>query len=480
MFRMKERDVPYDDSWDVIVVGGGPAGSAAAAASAREGARTLLIEQTGCLGGMGTSGLVPAWTPVTDGEKFVYSGLATRVFKECKKGIAHLKEGDIHGWLPLDPEALKRIYDDLVLGHGAKIMFHTKLAAVEKETDSRISGIIVSRKEGLLALKAKVYVDCTGDGDVAVMAGAEYEKGTPETGGLQPATLCFIVSNADSYGFLTDYASINSVKEGNWMYAGSEIFDIVASGKYPLILDTHICGNLIGPDTIGFNAGHLFDVDNTNTGSVSEAMVTGRKLAKAIQTALSEFKPKVFANSYLASTANLVGARETRRIKGAYSLTVEDYLGRKSFKDEISRNCYKIDIHQTQEEAAAIMSIEGFLNYEKKNETQGKTYLRYRNGESHGIPYRCLTPPGLENLLVAGRCISTDRRVQGSVRVMPVCLSTGEAAGTAAALAVADVRTAEAVTGGADPAPGGGVANVHTVDTDLVRSRLRESGGYLQ
>jgi len=462
MYGMKGRNIEYDDSWDVIVVGGGPAGSAAAAASAREGAKTLLIEQTGCLGGMGTSGLVPAWTPVTDGEKFIYSGIATRVFKECKKGIAHLKEEDIHGWLPLDPEALKRIYDDLVLGSGAKIMFHTKLASVEKDDEAHISEIIVSRKEGLLALKARVYIDCTGDGDLAVWAGAEYEKGTKGTGELQPATLCFIVSNADSYAHLTDYASVNSVKEGNWMYEGSEIFDIIASGEYPMILDTHICGNLIGPDTIGFNAGHLFNVDNTNTDSVSEAMVKGRKLAKAIQEALSKFKPKVFGNSYLAATANLVGARETRRIKGAYSLTADDYLERRSFDDEISRNSYKIDIHQTREEAASTLTIDGFLNHEKKSETQGTTYLRYRNGESHGIPYRCLTPKGLNNLLIAGRCISTDRKVQGSIRVMPVCLSTGEAAGLAGAIAARD-----------------GNVNVHTIDTNLLRSRLKAEGGCL-
>lgn len=461
-YSMRQRDIPLEKDWDVVVVGGGPSGSAAAAASAREGARTLLIEQTGCLGGMGTSGLVPAWTPFTDGEKFVYSGMATRVFKECKKGIAHLKEEDIHGWLPLDPERLKRVYDDLVVGGGVKVMFNTKLASVEMEDESRISAIIVSRKEGLLALKAKIFIDCTGDGDMAVWAGAEFEKGTKGTGELQPATLCFIVSNVDSYSFLTDYASINSVKEGNWMYEGSEIFDIIASGKYPLIVDSHICGNLIGPGTIGFNAGHLFNVDNTNTDSVSGAMVAGRKLAKAIQEGLREFKPKVFASSYLATTATLVGARETRRIKGAYSLSVEDYMNRRSFEDEICRNSYKIDIHQTKEEAASSLTLDGFLKHEIKSESAGGAYMRYKIGESHGVPYRCLTPAGINNLLIAGRCISTDKKVQGSIRGMPACLSTGEAAGIAGAFAAS-----------------GSDVDVHKIDVEKLRSRIRVEGGYL-
>ncbi len=461
-YTLKERKIPMDDSWDVIVLGGGPSGSAAAAAAAREGARTLLVEQTGCLGGMGTAGLVPAWTPVTDGEKFAYSGIATSVFKQCSAGMDHMTDKDIHGWLPLDPEGLKRIYDDLVTGAGAKIQFHTRLSFVEMEDESTVSAIVVNRKEGLLALKAKVFVDCTGDGDLAVGAGADYEKGTRRTGAMQPATLCFIISNADSYAHMTSEDSVNSVKEGSWMYEGSEIFDIIGSGKYPLISDSHICGNLIGPDTIGFNAGHLFDVDNTNSESVSEAMVAGRKLAKTIQEALREYKPKVFGNAYLAATANLVGARETRRIKGAYNLTVDDYRARRSFEDEICRNVYKIDIHPTKEQAQDISTADGFLAYEERNETESGSYMRYEVGESHGVPYRCLTPAKLTNVLIAGRCISTDKRVQGSVRVMPVCLSTGEAAGLAAALAAVEREV-----------------NVHTVDVDRLRNRLREEGAYL-
>ena len=128
-YTLASRALPLDDSWDVIVVGGGPAGCTAAAAAAREGARTLLVEQTGSLGGMGTSGLVPAWTPFSDKQKIIYRGLAERVFTQCKAGMAHVKP-DALDWVAIDPELLKRIYDDLVSGLGASVLFNTMLAGV--------------------------------------------------------------------------------------------------------------------------------------------------------------------------------------------------------------------------------------------------------------------------------------------------------------------------------------------------------------
>ena len=141
-FTLTQREVLLDDSWDVIVVGGGPAGCTAAAAAAREGARTLLIEATGCLGGMGTAGLVPAWCPFSDKEKIIYRGLAEKVLDACKQGMPHVK-ADALDWVPIDPERLKRIYDDLVLEAGAKVLFNTSLCAVETDGQGSVSAIIV-------------------------------------------------------------------------------------------------------------------------------------------------------------------------------------------------------------------------------------------------------------------------------------------------------------------------------------------------
>ncbi|PTX97441.1 FAD-dependent oxidoreductase [Verrucomicrobia bacterium LW23] len=446
-FSLSPRSLPLDESWDVIVVGGGPSGCTAAAAAAREGARTLLIEGMGALGGMGTSALVPAWCPFSDREKIVYRSLAERVLVESKKTTPHVPKEQLD-WVPINPEALKRIYDDLVAEFGATPLFHTTLASVEMRADGEVDALIVANKAGLSALRARVYVDCTGDADLCFQAGAETVKGDgKEPASLMPATHCFVLSNVDDYALRT----------GEPIYAGnpkSPLYPIRESGRYPIIPDTHLCSAVIGPGTLGFNAGHVFNFDNTDPWSISRGLTHGRKLAQAYRDGLAEFAPAAFGNSFLVMTGAMMGVRETRRVMGDYLLTFDDYMARQSFDDEICRNSYFIDVHRKQEESAK--------NYQERIASQKKNELRYGPGESHGIPYRCLTPRGLRNVLVAGRCISTERIVQGSVRVMPTCLAMGEAAGLAAALAA----TA--------PEP-----NVHAVDTNHLRAKLRGYGAYI-
>lgn len=157
------------DQWDVIVVGGGPSGCAAATAAAREGAKVLLIESTGMLGGMGTSGLLNAWCPFTDKEKIIYRGIAERVFLEAKKGVPHSKGND---WVPINTEYLKTVYDDLVTSEGVSVLFFSTMAAVEMKQEGVVDAIVVANKAGLTAYKAKLFIDCTGDGDLATWAGA--------------------------------------------------------------------------------------------------------------------------------------------------------------------------------------------------------------------------------------------------------------------------------------------------------------------
>jgi hypothetical protein len=431
-----------DESWDVIVAGGGPAGCAAAAAAAREGARTLLIEQTQSLGGSGTTALVPAWCPFSDREKIIYRGLAEKVFRCSQKGVPHVPAAQVD-WVAINPEQLKRVYDNLLEQYGATVRFQTFLSGVEKDSNRGVEALIISNKAGLQALKAKVYVDCTGDGDLAAWAGADFQKGD-ETGDLQPATHCFILSNVNEEEVWKHPIPHASNRD-------SAVYDILASGKYPEILDAHICTNKIGPGTFGFNAGHLFHVDNTDPENVSRAARQGRKIAEAYQRALAEFMPTAFGNSFLVSTGTQVGIRETRRIIGDYVLTLGDWLARQGFDDEVCRNAYFIDLHSTAEEARRKMNVD----IEKRFE-------HYKAGESHGIPYRCLTPKGLRNVLVAGRNISVERVVHGSIRVMPVCLAMGEAAGMAAAKAAAS-----------------GDSDVHAVDVAGLRASLRTAGAYL-
>ena len=442
-YTLSSRHLPLDDRWDVIVAGGGPAGCTAAAAAAREGAKTLLIEASGCLGGMGTSALVPAWTPFSDKEKIVYRGLAEKVFRACSEGIAHVRKDDLD-WVPIDPERLKRVYDSLVTEAGASVLFHTHLSAVERK-GSEVDSILVTNKSGLSALRAKVYIDCTGDADLSAWAGVAFHKGNAKGEKLMPATHCFALANVDEF----------ALKNGPSMYGGhkqSPIHAILKSGKYPLIPDAHMCSNLTGPGTVGFNAGHIWDVDNTKPESTSVALIRGRQMAEQYRAALAEYHPAAFGNAYLVMTGSMMGIRETRRIVGDYTLTLDDYVERRSFPDEICRNSYFIDVHWAKEDGA---NLEQFQKWEKQ-------CLHYEKGESHGIPYRCLVPQGLDNVLVAGRSISCEQIVQGSVRVMPVCLAMGEAAGMAAAKAALFHS---------------GI--VRDVSIPKLREGLKKAGGYL-
>lgn len=437
------KEVTLDNSWDVIVAGGGPSGCTAAAAAAREGKKVLLIESTGCLGGMGTAGLVPAWCPFSDEEKIIYKGLAERVFSETCRQMPHVAvRKDYWDWVPIDAEVLKRVYDELLQEFGVTVLFHTQVCHVDA-ADGRVTDVIVSNKGGLYAYAAQVYVDCTGDADLAVWAGADYSYGDEE-GDVQAGSMCFTLANVDPYYF-EHHARLHP------MYPESPIYQIIKDDRYPDIKDLHLCDALIGPGVIGFNAGHIWDVDTSDPFCVSRAQMKGRQMAKQFRDALAAYQPDAFAGAHLVNTAPLVGIRETRRIHGLYTLTAEDFLERRSFEDEIARNCYYIDIHQKP-------SKDGEQQTEKKN-ING---LHYKPGESHGIPYRCLIPQGLQNVLVAGRSISCDHVVQGSVRVMPVCLVTGEAAGVAAAMAAQDHAGA-----------------VAQVDVQTLRRKLVEYGAYI-
>jgi len=439
----------------VIVAGGGPAGCTAAAAAARDGARTLLVETGGCLGGTGTAGMVPAWMAFGDRQKMIVRGMAQRVFDECNRHILHVQPAmgmtSVGGpswtppefWGPIDAELLKRVYDELVTGNGASIAFHTRLAGVEmcENANDTVEAVVLADKSGLRAAKAKVYVDCTGDGDLAAWAGAEFLKGAPQTGELMPATLCFMLANVDTYAYLHGKPLFPHVAQ-----------QILESSKYPEIPDSFIVPTLVGPGVVGLNAGHIWDVDPQRPETVSRAMVEGRRIADAFRRAFAEFHP-AFAHAHLVATAPILGVRESRRIVGDYVLTIEDYRARRGFDDEICRNAYGVDVHRPK----------GVADRERmKKKVVWSRHEGYLPGESHGIPYRCLTPKGLRNVLVAGRCVSAERPVQGAVRIMSVCMGMGEAAGVAAALAARKRRP-----------------DVHAVDPRALCRRLVKHGAYL-
>ena len=444
IFQLSAKTLPLSDDWDVIVVGGGPAGCTAALAAAREGARTLLIEGTGCLGGMATNGLVTCWGPFMSGETMVFQGLAEKILSISKAGTPHMSSWG-NDWVRLDPEYMKRAFDTLLLDAGVTVLFDSHLSAVQMLNDSVVEALLVANKAGLTAFRARVFVDATGDGDLAAWAGAPVELGD-DSGNTQPISLCFTLSNVDEYA--RNYnPSVRGVSENSPTKA------MIESGRYPAIKDLHMCDPLQnGPATYSFNAGHMWLKEPLNPLERSLAYAEGRRIATQFRDGLSEFRPQIFGNCFLANTASLLGIRESRRIIGDYQLTLDDYMQRQSFSDEIARNSYPIDIHPALDEV--------------KDHSEGKldVMLRFENyapGESHGIPYRCLTPQNLHNVLVAGRCISSDRNLQGTLRTMPCSLVTGEAAGLAAAIASASS------------------SNVHKVNTEKLRRQLQNYGAYL-
>lgn len=450
-YTVPEREIPLSDEYEVIVVGGGPAGCTAATAAAREGAKTLLLEATGSLGGMGTSGLIPWFCGYGDGEKVISRGLAEKVRLELGKGMPHLRpiieKGDFVT-PAIDPELLKRIYDEMVTDAGATVRFGTSLCGVEKLDDSHVDALLVADKSGLHAYKAKVYVDCTGDADLAAWAGAPFEKGDDQ-GQLQPATHCFVINNIDEEA-LADGPRIH------FYDPDSPVWKALRDPRYPLIEELHSCSMKIGPGTYGFNTGHLFDVDNTDPESISHALMKGRQMAKQYYDAFAEHLP-AFTNSFLTATGSLLGVRETRRIIGDYVLTGDDYRAARDFPDSICRNAYGIDIHCSRKRCLELAQ----KTIEELKEFNRQVTQKLPAGQSVSVPFRCLIPKTLNNVLTAGRCISTDRMTNGTVRIMACCLNTGEAAGIGAAMAAKDD------------------GNVRAVDATHVRSMLREYGAFL-
>lgn len=428
-----QKELPLKYDVDVFVAGGGPAGVTAAVAAARQGAKVLLIESQGCLGGLGTAGLVPCYMRFGDGEHFLAAALGEEILNRLWKTGRY--EGKFEHSTAIRAESLKRVYDDMMLEAGADFLLGAKLVDVVSR-DGKIEYCVVSGKSGVYAVRAKVYIDATGDGDLAVAAGAPYEKGD-ENGQVMPSTLCSLWSGIDfdrREGRDDDEASLRRA---------------YADGVFEK-LDLHLTGICQQYETTGGgNIGHVYDIDGTDERSLTEGLVAGRKLYDQFEVYYKKYRHG-FENMNLVATGNLMGIRESRRIMGEYKLVLDDYRARASFEDEIGRYCYGVDIHP------ANLTPEAFEEFKKQF-----IEWRLKPGESYGVPYRILVAQKVDNLLVAGRCVSTDRYLQASLRVMPGCYITGQAAGVAAAVCCQS---------GATPRE----ADVHEI-----QSRLKKMGMYL-
>jgi ribulose 1,5-bisphosphate synthetase/thiazole synthase len=418
---------------DVLVAGGGPAGIAAALAAKSQGLSVRLIEGHSCLGGMGTAGMVPAFSLFTDDINFLADGVGKTIYDALQEA-----EGAYDTRImSIRSEVLKRVYDTLLTDAGVDFTFHTSLVDVTVD-DGWVSEAVCADKSGLFAIRAKVFIDGTGDGDLAVFAGASYEKGGA-AGHMMPGTLCSLWAGID-----WEKVIASGLKPDN-----CKIEQAFKDGVFTLE-DRHLPGIWRVGETIGGgNIGHTFELDGTNSESLTQAYIWGRKSMMEYERYYKEYL-EGYENMELVVTGSLLGVRETRRITGDYVLDVEDFKTRAVFDDEIGRYCYPVDIHIAKPDKK---SYDDFI--------KEYTAMRMEPGESYGIPYRILTPEKLKNVFVAGRCVSTDRSMQASIRVMPGCFITGQAAGVASALVIES---------GTD---------IHEINVRELQSRLKTLGAFL-
>jgi hypothetical protein len=438
------RTIPVEGDYDRVVAGGGPGGAGAAISAARLGARVLLVEAMGCLGGMGTSALVSAWSDTADGDRMVVGGLVAELLEELHTR-GYLKPGihpdrwrkDLHGGVAFNPEGLKIVLDDYCAGAGVEVRFFTRLIDVDQD-NGKINGIVLNNIEGNRYIRARAFVDGTGDAVLASLCGVACREAGRDTPWIMAPTLCAALAGIDADVF-------DSSKQQE------AVFKAIEDGFFTQN-DRHVPGLFVNNRTTTImNAGHLFNTDALKCRSLSDAMMKGRQFAREYTEFFRKYLPGC-EGAQLMVTGALLGVRESRRIKGEYELNYDDFTARREFPDQIAIYNKAIDIHVHD------CSDEQWERY--RNE-----YLnmdRPARGEHYGIPYGILVPAGgWTNLWVAGRCNSSDAKVHGALRDQPACFMMGQAVGTAA---VQSLKTGQPAC---------------DLDTQTLVESLRRQGGML-
>jgi hypothetical protein len=426
-----QRSIPAEAGYDLVVAGGGPAGTAAAVCAARLGLKVLLAEATGCLGGMGTSGLVASFGPVSNGESMLVGGFMKELLETMwvqKAFGPHVVPEFLHSqlnrWVPFNPEHLKRILDDFVVQAGVDVRFFTRVVEADL-TGRRVNGVVLSNVEGLRYVPAKAFVDATGDAALAALAGAECKVVLRDTETVSPSTLCSMVGGMDwthpAYG--DDWRGMDAVKA----QVKNELVPKAIEDRFFTQDDRFFPGmNRVGQQGTTLNAGHVFNLNPLSARSLSDGMVLGRKLAEEYTGFYRKYVPGC-EKLELLTTAPVMGVRDSRRIVGEFELGIDDFRAKRQFADQVAVYNRPTDVHPSDTSKA---EFDRFMKDFHGKDNLGK-------GESVGIPYSILVPRGSENLWVAGRCHSSDTKVHGSIRAQSAAYMMGQAAGTAAAQAIA-------------------------------------------
>lgn len=388
--------------WDALVVGGGLTGVAAAVAARRQGLEVLLLEKAGFLGGAPGTMLINPFMPYSttvDGQRFA---LSRGFFAELQELLREVGGYQGPGREDIHEEYLKLALDRLVVREGVRVLFHATLCGVEKSGET-IVALQAATKAGTLRFTARRYLDCTGDADLAVMAGCPYQLGRGD-GLCQPMTLCFRIGNVDIPVF-----------RENRQLMQDRYKQLKAEGKIKNPRENVLVFNTLVDGMLHFNTTRVVRHNPVDPLDVTRAEMAAREQMFEICHFLREQVPG-FEHSQLVYSAGEIGVRESRKIVGEYVLTQEDLVACTKFPDRIAAGNYDIDIHNP--------------------EGSGTSHYYFAPGTWYTIPYRSLLPLKAGNLLVAGRCISATHEAQASIRILPIVATLGQAAGVAAAVSL--------------------------------------------
>ena len=422
------REVPVLAEHDVIVCGGGPAGCAAALGAARNGADTLLVEKNGYLGGATVSQLVSVIlsTNAVDFQGVWHEFTAAM----DERGAVNLpvQRGGYTYRGGYDPEMVKHVWDELLSEAGVRILHHALCAGTIVEDDT-IQGVVVETKAGRRALLAERVVDATGDGHVCHRAGVPWEQGADGKPWAMACTKAFRMGNVD-------WGRVQNTPEMRTR-AKSCLQDAIDRGEFdsPVVLNKRPINYALGTRTHipPYRREHLsvasrlLKVDPLDPFDMTRAEREGREQARQSAEAVRECVPG-YEKAYLLDTSNHLGVRSSRRVQGIERVTDEDALEFRKYEDGIARSSWDIDVWPAESyDAPAVPRNDP--EYKKRIE-------KLKQGEYFDIRYGCLVAKGVDNLLMAGRCISASHLAEASLRIQQTCMATGQAAGTAAALSL--------------------------------------------
>ncbi|MBR5140162.1 MAG: FAD-dependent oxidoreductase [Clostridia bacterium] len=421
---MKENKI-----WDVVVIGGGVSGCMAAFAAAKKGASTLLVERYGFLGGSLTNAGVGPMMTFHAGARQVVTGLPQEMIDRlCEKNacIGHIEDTTAYASsvTPFDAETMKLVLDEMARDYGVDLLFHAVLTDVKKE-NGKIESITVQTRGGALEIFGKVFIDGSGDAALAFEAGAEVLQGRDEDGLCQPMTTNMKVASVDIAAIkeeikrnpenfnIKDLSSLNRSAKLSMAGFFSEFSLAKKEGRITTEREDVLLFETVNPGEIIVNTTRIIMLNPTDPWDLSKAECEGRKQANEL---MKFFRSSCvgFENAILLSTGVQIGVRESRRVLGDYMLTAEDLLSSKAFEDSIALGGYPIDIH---------------------NPTGAQTATTHlKPGQFYYIPLRSLIVKGFSNLLVCGRCMSATHEASAAIRVTPIAMATGQAAGVVAAI----------------------------------------------